>query len=63
MVAYAVLRTRGHGPEDAAALVLRYRPQAELVPNYVRSVERWLATMGAPESTPASAPAPESAPA
>jgi protein-tyrosine phosphatase len=65
MVAYAVLRTRGHAPDDAAALVLRYRPQAELVPNYVQSVERWLATMSgpasAPGSPPASAPAPESA--
>jgi predicted protein tyrosine phosphatase len=67
MVAYAVLRMRGHAPEDAAALVLRYRPQAELVPNYVRSVERWLATAGvpasAPGSVPAAAPAAESAPA
>jgi protein-tyrosine phosphatase len=43
MVAYAVLRLRGHDRTQAAALVLRYRPQAELVPAYVRSVERWLA--------------------
>ena len=43
MLAYAVLRLRGHDVESAAALVLRYRPQAELVPNYVRSVENWLA--------------------
>jgi protein-tyrosine phosphatase len=43
MVAYAVLRLRGHDRTRAAALVLRYRPQAELVPAYVRSVERWLA--------------------
>ncbi len=43
MVAYAVLRLRGHDPAQAAALVLRYRPQAQLVPAYVRSVERWLA--------------------
>ena len=28
----------------AAALVLTYRAEAELVPAYVRSVERWLAT-------------------
>jgi protein-tyrosine phosphatase len=48
MVAYAVLRMRGRTGDEAAALVLRYRPQAELVPNYVRSVERWLATAGAP---------------
>jgi protein-tyrosine phosphatase len=44
MVAYAVLRLRGHGRARAAALVLRYRPQAQLVPAYIRSVERWLAT-------------------
>jgi protein-tyrosine phosphatase len=43
MVAYAVLRLRGHDRTQAAALVLRYRPQAQLVPAYVRSVERWLA--------------------
>jgi len=44
MVAYAALRLRGHDRGRAAALVLRYRPQAQLVPAYVRSVERWLAT-------------------
>ena len=44
MVAYAVLRLRGHDPVQAAALVLRYRTQAMLVPAYVRSVEQWLAT-------------------
>jgi protein-tyrosine phosphatase len=43
MLAYAVLRLRGHDRTRAAALVLRYRPQAQLVPAYVRSVERWLA--------------------
>jgi len=43
MVAYAVLRLRGHDPTQASALVLRYRTQAILVPAYVRSVERWLA--------------------
>jgi protein-tyrosine phosphatase len=48
MVAYAVLRMRGHAADEAAALVLRYRPQAELVPNYVRSVESWLASAGGP---------------
>jgi protein-tyrosine phosphatase len=46
MVAYAVLRLRGHAQEAAAALVLKHRPQAELVPNYVRSVEGWLASQG-----------------
>jgi protein-tyrosine phosphatase len=44
MLAYAVLRLRGHAPGHAAALVLSYRTEAELVPAYVRSVERWLAT-------------------
>jgi protein-tyrosine phosphatase len=43
MLAYAVLRLRGHDRTAAAALVLRYRPGAMLVPAYVRSVERWLA--------------------
>jgi protein-tyrosine phosphatase len=43
MLAYAVLRLRGHDRAEAAALVLRYRTEAELVPAYVRSVERWLA--------------------
>jgi protein-tyrosine phosphatase len=44
MLAYAVLRLRGHDRSRAAALVLSYRTEAELVPAYVRSVERWLAT-------------------
>ena len=44
MLAYAVLRLRGHDSTGAAALVLTYRTEAELVPAYVRSVERWLAT-------------------
>jgi len=44
MIAYAVLRLRGHASDTAASLVLKHRPQAELVPNYVRSVESWLAS-------------------
>jgi protein-tyrosine phosphatase len=43
MLAYAVLRLRGHDRARAAALVLSYRTEAQLVPAYVRSVERWLA--------------------
>ncbi len=43
MVAYAVLRLRGHDRSQAAALVLRYRKEAVLVPAYVYSVEQWLA--------------------
>ena len=44
MMAYAVLRLRGHDRTQAAALVLRYRTEAVLVPAYVHSVEQWLAT-------------------
>ena len=44
IVAYAVLRLRGHDRTRAAALVLTYRTEAVLVLAYVRSVERWLAT-------------------
>jgi protein-tyrosine phosphatase len=44
MLAYAVLRLRGHDRSQATALVLRYRPEAQLVPAYAYSVERWLAT-------------------
>jgi len=44
MLAYAVLRLRGYDRTRAAALVLSYRREAVLVPAYVRSVERWLAT-------------------
>lgn len=42
MVAYAVLRLRGHDAQEAARLVLHHRPQASLVPVYVAGVERWL---------------------
>lgn len=46
MLAYAVLRLRGRAETEAASLVLTYRPGAELLPAYVRSVERWLAAPG-----------------
>ena len=42
MVAYAVLRLRGHEPADAARLVLDSRAPAALVPAYRASVEDWL---------------------
>jgi len=42
MIAYSVLRLRGHTAEAATSLILRHRTQAELVPAYVRSVEKWL---------------------
>ena len=43
MVAYAVLRLRGHDPDEAARLVLSSRAPATLVPAYRASVEDWLA--------------------
>jgi protein-tyrosine phosphatase len=43
MLAYAVLRLRGHAPERAATLILRHRVEAQLVGAYIDSVERWLA--------------------
>jgi protein-tyrosine phosphatase len=42
MVAYGVLRLRGHSPEEASRLILHHRPQAHLVPVYTAGVERWL---------------------
>ena len=42
LVAYAVLRVRGHGPEEAARLLLTHRREAHLVPAYRASVETWL---------------------
>jgi protein-tyrosine phosphatase len=47
MVAYAALRLRGHGPEDAERLIMDHRTEASLVPAYRESVERWLAEGGA----------------
>jgi protein-tyrosine phosphatase len=43
MVAYAILRLRGHRPDQAAALISRHRTEAQLVELYTTSVERWLA--------------------
>jgi protein-tyrosine phosphatase len=43
LVAYAVLRLRGHDPAEAARLILSSRAQAVLVPAYRASVEDWLA--------------------
>jgi protein-tyrosine phosphatase len=48
LVAYAVLRLRGHPPEDAGTLILQHRAEARLVRAYTTSVEAWLAA-GAPE--------------
>jgi protein-tyrosine phosphatase len=44
MLTYAVLRLRGHGPDQAAALITRHRMEAQIVETYTASVERWLAT-------------------
>lgn len=43
MLAYAVLRIRGHTSEQATALIKRYRADATFVDAYLRSVEDWLA--------------------
>ncbi len=43
LVAYAVLRLRGHSGEDAARLILSHRAEARLVPAYRATVEDWLA--------------------
>jgi protein-tyrosine phosphatase len=48
MVAYAVLRLRGHDPAGAARLVLESRAPARLVPAYRASVEDWLAALDRP---------------
>jgi len=46
MLAYAVLRLRGHSGEDAAKLILTHRREAVLVPSYRASVEQWLSSTG-----------------
>lgn len=48
MLAYAVLRLRGHDPADAARQVLDSRAPATLVPAYRASVEDWLRLAGHP---------------
>jgi protein-tyrosine phosphatase len=48
MVAYAVLRLRGHEPSHAARLVLDSRLPARIVPAYRESVERWLSQRDGP---------------
>jgi protein-tyrosine phosphatase len=48
MVAYAILRLRGHDASDAARLVLSSRASARLVPAYRASVEDWLASLDDP---------------
>ncbi len=48
MVAYAVLRLRGHDASEAARLVLESRAPARIVPAYRKSVEDWLAALDDP---------------
>jgi protein-tyrosine phosphatase len=48
MLAYAVLRLRGHTPAAAIDLISRHRAEAVVVDAYTRSVEGWLAAGGAP---------------
>ena len=43
LLAYAVLRLRGHSPEQATALIKRHRTEAVVVDAYTSSVEDWLA--------------------
>jgi protein-tyrosine phosphatase len=47
LVAYGVLRMRGHSAEDASRLILTHRPVTRIVPAYRASVEQWLDS-GAP---------------
>ncbi|MDQ7910589.1 hypothetical protein RB614_39450 [Phytohabitans sp. ZYX-F-186] len=48
MLAYAVLRLRGHSATGAADLITGHRAEAVMVEAYARSVEGWLAAGGLP---------------
>ncbi|GAA4445399.1 protein-tyrosine phosphatase family protein [Phytohabitans houttuyneae] len=48
MLAYAVLRLRGHSATAATELITGHRAEAVMVAAYARSVEGWLATGGLP---------------
>ncbi|MBO0869881.1 MAG: dual specificity protein phosphatase family protein [Micromonosporaceae bacterium] len=48
MMAYAVLRLRGHSAASATGLIRAHHPPAEFVPAYLSSVDRWLAAGAAP---------------
>jgi protein-tyrosine phosphatase len=43
MLTYAVLRLRGHNPDQATDLIRCHRVQARMVDTYTGSVEEWLA--------------------
>lgn len=44
LLAYAVLRLRGHTADNAARLICDHRVEAQLVPAYIDSVEHWLSS-------------------
>jgi protein-tyrosine phosphatase len=48
LVAYAVLRLRGHLAREASELIVGHRLEAVLVPVYLADVEHWIAA-GCPE--------------
>ncbi|HEY6597347.1 MAG TPA: hypothetical protein VI011_25075 [Asanoa sp.] len=48
MLTYAVLRLRGHAPDDATRLIAAHRVEARFVDAYTSSVEAWLAAGAAP---------------
>ncbi|BCB75867.1 hypothetical protein Pflav_022770 [Phytohabitans flavus] len=48
MLAYAVLRLRGHSVAGASDLITGHRAEAVMVQAYARSVEGWLAAGGLP---------------
>jgi protein-tyrosine phosphatase len=48
MLTYAVLRLRGHGPDQATQLISRHRVEARFVDAYVTSVEEWIGAGAGP---------------
>ncbi|MFC0534128.1 protein-tyrosine phosphatase family protein [Phytohabitans kaempferiae] len=52
MMAYAVLRLRGHTADAAIDLISRHRAEAVIVEAYAQSVEAWLAAGGTPIGLP-----------
>ncbi len=48
MLTYAVLRLRGHNPDQATHLICRHRAEARIADAYVTSVEHWIATGAGP---------------
>jgi protein-tyrosine phosphatase len=43
LLTYAVLRLRGHSPDEATTLIAHHRTEAQLVEAYTASVEQWIA--------------------